>query len=164
MKLAAHADWESWLYEAGLWAAQVRCSVACCQILFFGHITILFVAESDSRACRFSVETRLGGLIDAARERLQVSQSLAPRCWTSVLFWTPFSVRKAYWNFWNIVDWVSICLAYAILITWISQCLGQARAFLAKKRCAGRPLEHPGGVLGPAFFMSKLWRPRQRAM
>ena len=35
-------------------------------------------------------------------------------------------VRKSYWNFWNVVDWVSILLAFAILITWISQNIGQA--------------------------------------
>lgn len=42
------------------------------------------------------------------------------------LIWIYFPLRKAYWNFWNVVDWVSIILAFAILITWISQCMGQA--------------------------------------
>jgi len=79
-KLAAHAAWESWLYE----------------VLFFGHITVLFLSEGWE-----------------AISTLRENNCRIVKAW------------KAYWNFWNVVDWVSIVLAYAILITWISQCLGQ---------------------------------------
>eukprot|EP00913_Durusdinium_trenchii_P000297 g271.t1 len=86
MKLAAHSSWESWVFE----------------VLFFGHITVLFVCEAFEAICTLR-EHRYNVL----------------RAW------------KEYWNFWNVVDWVSICLAYAILITWIIQCL-QQDAILAK--------------------------------
>ncbi|CAK9044447.1 Polycystin-2 (Curly up) (Cup) (Polycystic kidney disease 2 protein homolog) (Transient receptor potential cation channel subfamily P member 2) [Durusdinium trenchii] len=80
MKLAAHSSWESWVFE----------------VLFFGHITVLFVCEAFEAICTLR-EHRYNVL----------------RAW------------KEYWNFWNVVDWVSICLAYAILITWIIQCVEQ---------------------------------------
>mmetsp|Transcript_60121 Transcript_60121/g.140522 ORF Transcript_60121/g.140522 Transcript_60121/m.140522 type:complete len:801 (+) Transcript_60121:27-2429(+) len=81
MVLEAHATFQSWLYE----------------VLFFGHILILFLNEGwESISC------------------------LRENGWKLVKAW------KAYWNFWNVVDWVSIFLAFAILLTWISQCIGQA--------------------------------------
>lgn len=87
-KLAAHSEWESWLYE----------------VLFFGHITIIFLCEG-----------------------WEAISTLRENKWKLVKAW------KAYWNFWNVVDWVSIMLAYAILITWISQCTGQDELSLTLK-------------------------------
>lgn len=87
-KLAAHSEWESWLYE----------------VLFFGHITIIFLCEG-----------------------WEAISTLRENRWKLVKAW------KAYWNFWNVVDWVSIMLAYAILITWISQCTGQDELSLTLK-------------------------------
>ncbi|CAE7323345.1 pkd2 [Symbiodinium pilosum] len=67
------------------------------EVLFFGHILILFLNEGyESIAC------------------LREHKCNFVKAW------------KSYWNFWNVVDWVSIVLAFAILITWITQNVGQA--------------------------------------
>jgi len=79
--LEAHSTFESWLYE----------------VLFFGHILVLFLNEGFEAIC--CIREHKCRLVEA---------------------W------KSYWNFWNVVDWVSILLAFAILITWISQNIGQA--------------------------------------
>ncbi|CAE7432190.1 pkd2 [Symbiodinium natans] len=79
--LEAHASWESWAFE----------------VLFFGHILILFFNEGFEAICC-----------------LREHKCRFAKAW------------KAYWSFWNFVDWVSIILAFAILITWITQNIGQA--------------------------------------
>ncbi|CAJ1450924.1 unnamed protein product [Effrenium voratum] len=80
VNLNAHGFWDSWLYE----------------VLFFGHITILFFNEGYE------------ALAGWRRNNYSVVKA-----------W------REYWNVWNVVDWVSIVLAYAIMITWIWQCLEQ---------------------------------------